>query len=213
MKTFMITTVAALALSTAAYAGNNNGPKFGGSSSATAIAGASASAGASVRNSNTNVNTQGQLQGQSQSISGNNSSVNIRDRKQAPAHAAPSMSSGHPCAYGTSFGVSFVGGAVSGGGNKVDNACLLAQMGYGDAAMAMIAARDKGAYDALERAGYIAPAAAAPVASSRSVTRPVAAPSFTSCKMDDGAIRVGVKRGASDAVKARAVSDCRAALK
>lgn len=152
MKRFMIT-AAALMLGTAAYAGNNNGPQFGGDSSATAVAVSNASASTTVRN--TNVNTQGQLQGQSQSISGNNSSVSIRDRKQAPALAAPSMSSGHPCAYGGSFGVSFVGGAVSGGGNKIDNACMLYQSGQIDAANYLLASQDNAVCKALRAVGSI----------------------------------------------------------
>lgn len=218
MKTLIATTALALALTAPAYAFNiGNGPKGGNasaSSSATAIAGANANASASQRQGQAQGQIQGQ--GQSQSINGNNSSVSIRDRKQAPAVFAPGgFSSGHPCAYGgSSFGLSVIGGggSVGGNGNKIDEACMLAQMGYNDAAMALVAARSPEAAKALDATGHIQ-LQAAPVASTRSTTRPVAAPSFTSCKMDDGAIRVGVKRGASDAVKARAVSDCRAFLR
>lgn len=231
MKKFLMTT-AIVVMASGAYAGNNNGPVFGGGdSNATANAGAAASAGASasVRNSNTNVNAnlnsnrntahggsarqgQGQLQGQGQrqSINGNNSSVVMNDRLQAPAVSAPSMSSGHPCQKsGLSFGLGIVGGGGSiGAGGAVDEACMLAQMGYKQAAMAMIAGRSEAARKALEQAGNI-----------KSVTRPVARSTrsfqpeetaYTSCQMQDGKLRVGVRKGASDAVKARAVSQCRA---
>ncbi|MCA1776082.1 MAG: hypothetical protein LC676_10865 [Loktanella sp.] len=221
-KLFITTAIAALSLSGVAYAQGNSGntpPPFqGGGGDATATAGAAAS----VKSTNTNVNQnrqsqgqgqlQGQLQGQgqNQSMTGGGANVNIKDRKQAPAVAAPGFSSGHPCGIApASFGISFIGGAISGGGQVSDDACLLAQMGYTDAAMSMIASRNRDAFNALEQTGHIA--RTAPVASARSTTRPVA--SYTSCKMqDDGAIRVGVKAGSNDAIKARAVADCKAAL-
>lgn len=224
MKKLISTTALVIALASPGHAlFNNNGPQGGNASaSATAIAGANASA--TVRNTNTNVNTnvnhnaqgqlQGQIQGQSQSISGNNSSVNFRDRKQAPGHAAPSMSSGHPCAFSpASLGVSFIGGAVSGGGMKVDVACMLGQLGYTDAAMVMYASGNSQAASALEQTGYIQRSSgAAATTSSRSVA-PEQANAFTSCKKDGEAIRVGVRRGASEALKSRAVADCKALLR
>lgn len=149
---------------------------------------------------------QQQRQGQRQSMSGGN--VTVNDRLQAPAVSAPGFSSGHPCGFApASFGLSIVGGALSAGGQRSDDACLLAQMGYKDAAVLMIADRNQAARDALVRAGNIAPTA--PAVSSRSA-EPAA---YTSCEHVDGAIRVGVKRGAGDAVKARAVAECKAALR
>lgn len=75
--------------------------------------------------------------------------------KFAPAVAAPSMGSGHPCGLGNSIGVSIIGGGVTGGATRVDDACLLAQMGYGPAAMQMIAARNPSACKALVASGAI----------------------------------------------------------
>lgn len=236
MKRLYITTaVLMLATAPAVAGGNNNqnGPTFGGGGTANATAGAVAAASASSanrnvnRNSNANYNAnynsanqgqlqgqaQGQRQGQSQNLNGNNSSVVMNDRLQAPSVSAPSMSSGHPCAFGgMSLGLSIVGGGASGGGNanRIDDACMLGQLGYTTAAMAMIAARNPDARKALEQAGHIAPAPKASTSTRSSAPRSVA---YTSCKFDDGAIRVGVRRGASDEVKARAVSECRAALK
>ncbi|TQE99427.1 MAG: hypothetical protein FKY71_08635 [Spiribacter salinus] len=227
MKTTL--TAIALVLSAAAVSAQGNSdrtpPPFqgggGGDARATAAAGASASAGAvaSVRTEQNQGQLQGQLQGQGQrqSMSGNNSGANvsIRDRKQAPAVAAPGFSSGHPCGIApASIGISFIGGAISGGGQVSDDACLLAQMGYTDAAMAMIASRNPDAFSALERTGHVA-RTSAPAVSSMSQPRPQARTvAYTSCTTrDDGALKVGVKRGASDAVKSRAVEQCRAALR
>lgn len=75
--------------------------------------------------------------------------------RAAPAVQAPSMGSGHPCALGGSIGISIIGGGVSGGANKVDEACLLAQMGQGHAALIMIARRDSEACIALRQVGTI----------------------------------------------------------
>jgi len=75
--------------------------------------------------------------------------------KFAPAVAAPAMGSGHPCGLGNSLGVSIIGGGVTGGATRVDDACLLAQMGYGPAAMQMIAARNSSACKALVASGNL----------------------------------------------------------
>lgn len=228
MKLATFITAAAMLASSAAIAqggGNNNGPTFGGNTTNINTAGAAASASAKASASSAAIasasqrqgqeQAQGQLQGQSQSITGNNSSVSIRDRKQAPSSFAPSMSSGHPCAIApASVGISFIGGSVAAGGMRSDDACMLAQLGYTEAAMVMIAGRSAAARDALERTGYIATVPEA-TTSSRSIaeTRPQARPvAYTSCKMQDGAIRVGVRRGASETARAAAVSQCRASL-
>lgn len=212
MKQYIVAAVAATFIAPMAHAFDIGGD----TTRATAIAGAAAGAHASNRTKvvNKNYNSakqgqlQGQLQGQHQSMSGGN--VTVNDRLQAPALAAPSMSSGHPCAYGTSFGLSLVGGAGSFGNSRIDDACLLAQMGYKDAAMVMVASRSGAAKNALERTGYIAPASSV---STRSVQPETVGVAYTSCKIDDGAIRVGVKRGADEATKARAVSECKATLR
>lgn len=98
--------------------------------------------------------------------------------RSAPAVQAPSMGSGHPCAMSGSVGISIIGGGVSGGTMKIDEACLLAQMGQGEAALIMIARRDSEACLALRAVGRIPASSqctstekrAKPVA----VTRPVA---------------------------------------
>jgi hypothetical protein len=82
------------------------------------------------------------------------------------------MSSGHPCAFApVSVGVSVVGFGGAFGGQRIDDACLLAQMGERPAAMVMIAARNPAACQALMAVGRIrscggrsATVAAAPVA-------------------------------------------------
>ncbi len=75
--------------------------------------------------------------------------------KTAPPVQAPSMGSGHPCGLATSGGISIIGGGLSGGGSYVDEACLLAQMGQGEAALIMIAQRDPTACKALRQVGRI----------------------------------------------------------
>ena len=76
--------------------------------------------------------------------------------KYAPAVTAPSMGSGHPCGLSGSVGISIIGGGASGGASYVDEACLLAQMGQGEAALVMIAQRDGAACRALRQVGRIA---------------------------------------------------------
>ncbi|MDP0929968.1 hypothetical protein Q0601_22550 [Paracoccus onubensis] len=75
--------------------------------------------------------------------------------RSAPAIQPPSMGSGHPCGLGGSIGISIIGGGASGGLTQVDEACLLAQMGQGQAALIMIARRDPGACAALRQVGSI----------------------------------------------------------
>jgi hypothetical protein len=75
----------------------------------------------------------------------------------APAVSAPAFGSGHPCGLGGSVGVSIIGGGLTGGATRVDDACLLAQMGKTTAAMAMIAARNSSACAALVASGDISP--------------------------------------------------------
>lgn len=78
--------------------------------------------------------------------------------KSAPSIAPPSMSSGHPCAYApVSVGVSVIGFGGAFGGQKIDDACLLAQMGVSDASIVMIAMRNKNACRALASVGRISP--------------------------------------------------------
>ncbi len=76
--------------------------------------------------------------------------------KTAPPVSAPSMGSGHPCGLSMSGGISIIGGGASAGSTYVDEACLLAQMGQGEAALIMIAKRDGDACRALRQVGRIA---------------------------------------------------------
>lgn len=70
----------------------------------------------------------------------------------------PGFSSGHPCAWApVSGGITIIGGGIGAGGQRVDNACLLAQMGQNRAAVIMIAQRDRSACLALRAAGAIDP--------------------------------------------------------
>lgn len=101
--------------------------------------------------------------------------------RSAPQVVAPSMSSGHPCAYApVSIGVSVVGFGGAFGGQRIDDACLLAQMQVRNAAIAMIAMRNRSACRALEATGNIPAgycggsrrtAAAAPAPAARKVVR------------------------------------------
>jgi len=75
--------------------------------------------------------------------------------RSAPAVQPPSMGSGHPCALSNSIGISLIGGGAAGGLSRVDEACLLAQMGQGQAALIMIARRDSEACFALRQVGTI----------------------------------------------------------
>ena len=77
--------------------------------------------------------------------------------RSAPQVVAPSMSSGHPCAWAPlSVGVSVVGFGGAFGGQRIDDACLLAQMGVPQAAVLMIAARNPSACRALQAVGRVA---------------------------------------------------------
>jgi hypothetical protein len=76
--------------------------------------------------------------------------------RSAPQVVAPSMSSGHPCAWAPlSVAVSVVGFGGAIGGQRIDDACLLAQMGERPASVSMIAARNPAACRALEAVGRI----------------------------------------------------------
>lgn len=75
--------------------------------------------------------------------------------RSAPPVQPPSMGSGHPCGLGGSIGISLIGGGAAGGITQVDEACLLAQMGQGQAALVMIATRNPQACAALRQVGSI----------------------------------------------------------
>ncbi len=131
--------------------------------------------------------------------------------KTAPPVTAPSMGSGHPCGLGSSAGISIIGGGISGGNSRVDEACLLAQMGQGEAALIMIAARSGEACRALRQVNRISANSVCKgdkVAKKPSyTTRPVARPTpYNKCvKNSEGAI---VFRRASGYSSADAKAAC-----
>jgi hypothetical protein len=101
-----------------------------------------------VFNSPANVNTNGRV----------HNTYGTQTIRTAPQVVAPSMSSGHPCAYAPlSVALSVIGFGGAIGGQVVDDACLLAQMGERPASVSMIAARNPRACRALEAVGRIAP--------------------------------------------------------
>lgn len=128
--------------------------------------------------------------------------------ENVPQVTAPGFSSGHPCAYAPiSFGVGIVGGGASAGGQRIDNACLLAQMGYKQEAMAMIAARDPAAMQALQATGQVvrASTSTAASASSKAPARPTAL--LTKCEKDGNNVRIAYT-AAGRADKATAKASC-----
>lgn len=134
----------------------------------------------------------------------------VPDSTTARIEAAPSLGglalgSGHPCAYSPSSAqFSIIGGGAGYGAMKVDSACmlLLQSVAAGDkrayqAAMYMIAARDKEACRAMAAAGMIqcgekgAVTSQAAPSKVSSKSRPQARPDmFTSCKMDGGQVKI-----------------------
>jgi hypothetical protein len=101
--------------------------------------------------------------------------------RSAPAVQAPSMGSGHPCALAGSVGISIIGGGVSGGNMKIDEACLLAQMGQGEAALLMIARRDSEACFALRAVGRIPASSVCSRGEKRVAAQPAAQPAIPKC--------------------------------
>lgn len=112
--------------------------------------------------------------------------------ENVPQVSAPGFSSGHPCAYAPiSFGVGIVGGGASAGGQRIDNACLLAQMGYKREAMAMIAARDPAAMQALQATGQVQRSSASAQPASASTKAPARPPALLSkCEKDGANVRI-----------------------
>lgn len=231
MKKYLTSTAVAIALLSGPALAFDFGN--GGNSNANASANATAGAAAisSNRNTNTNVNrntnvnsnrqAQGQLQGQAQGQmqSANNRNV-INHEAAASSAVAGSVAASGECGVGLGLGGSEISGSISLGVTWQNVPCIVRKeaaqlyaMGYQEAAVIHLGTYHKRIGKTLERAGVIAKPAA-PSTSSRSEPATTATKvAYTSCKMDAGTVRVGVKRGASDALKARAVADCRAALR
>lgn len=223
-KLAILAAIAMLASPAMAFDFGNGGNKNN-SANATAGASAGASAVSSNTNRNTNRNTninsanQGQLQGQAQGQmqSANNRNV-INHEAAASSAVAGSVAASGPCGVGLGLGGSEISGSVSLGVTWQNVPCVVRQeaaqlfaMGYEDAAVIHLGAYHKRIGKTLESAGVIARPAAKSTRSEPATTAQKV--SFTSCKMDAGKIRVGVQRGASEAVKQRAVEECRATLR
>lgn len=145
--------------------------------------------------------------------------------RNAPQVSAPSMSSGHPCAYTpASASLSIIGGGIGAGGQKIDDACLLGQLGERNASVQMIAARNPDACKALRAAGRIsarstctseetraAKNAAQPAATSSRSTKAatVASLPYSRCELTARGIEVRVARGGT---RETAVAACRSTL-
>jgi len=153
MKKHLLVTIVALATSTGvAFAGNDGNTYLKSTSSASAGANAASDAVAYSQSQGGNVtfNNPGNIR--------SHQTYGTQTIRSAPQVVAPSMSSGHPCAYApVSVGVSVVGFGGAFGGQRIDDACLLAQMQVRNAAVSMIAARNPAACRALEVTGNIAP--------------------------------------------------------
>ncbi len=183
MKKQLLGTIMALVASTSLVFAESNGgntyqAQLSANSASQAVANSNSSSGAIAQGGSVTFNTPASTSSRvHQTISG------TQTIKSAPQVAPPSMSSGHPCAWAPlSVGISVVGFGGALGGQRIDDACLLGQMQYRDAAVVMIAQRNPAACRALEAAGNIragscgggyrrasAPVYAAPVG--RTVTR------------------------------------------
>lgn len=132
----------------------------------------------------------------------------------------PGFSSGHPCGYAPiSGGLAVIGGGLSLGGQKSDDACLLAQMGMTQEAMLMIASRNPDACAALLATGKIGAGSCSPdkskivrrssaTVSSKSAPKKVLA-SYGKCEFVENKIKLTVRRGED---RATAIAQCRSKL-
>ncbi len=77
--------------------------------------------------------------------------------RTAPQVNAPSMSSGHPCAYApVSASLSIIGGGVGAGGQRIDHGCMFMQAGLTQAGVIYYASQSVEACRAARQAGLIA---------------------------------------------------------
>lgn len=162
---------------------------------------ASQSSGVSSSSGNTAIFNSG---GESESTVTYDGDYTVRN---VPQVSAPSMGSGHPCGLGGSIGLAIVGGGATGGATRVDDACMLAQMGLTKAATAMIASRNRDACKALVAAGHISDQSyctrgrggATTTASTRNPTRSAATETasisaYVTCTRNDSGQIVAKKR-------------------
>lgn len=183
MKKHLLVTIVALATSTGiATAGGRDGNSYlnqvNVNAASQAVANSSSSSGAIAQGGSVTFNTPASTSARVHQTYG------TQTIRSAPQVVAPSMSSGHPCAWAPlSVGVSVVGFGGAFGGQRIDDACLLAQMGVQDASISMIAARNPAACRALAAVGRISPnacgrsrSAAAPVYRTAVVAKPAPRP-------------------------------------
>lgn len=130
------------------YAVNAQSSESGANSSSSSSTDVESAASANASGGNSNAQIYLDQRGPS-SLSTQHSYSGKYTVRSAPSVQPPSMGSGHPCALGGSIGISLIGGGAAAGLNRVDDACLLAQMGQGQAALIMIARRDEEACKAL----------------------------------------------------------------
>ncbi|WP_022705981.1 hypothetical protein [Paracoccus zeaxanthinifaciens] len=136
------------------YAVNAQSSESGANSSSSSSTDVESAASANASGGNSNAQIYLDQRGPS-SLSTQHSYSGKYTVRSAPSVQPPSMGSGHPCALGGSIGISLIGGGAAAGLNRVDDACLLAQMGQGQAALIMIARRDEEACKALRQVGTI----------------------------------------------------------
>lgn len=163
--TSVITVSAFLASSAEAQTSSSNSTS---SSSSSAQVQSSASSSASGGSSNAQIYLDQRSPGSTRSQHVYSGSYEVRS---APSVQPPSMGSGHPCSLGGSIGFSIIGGGAAGGASRVDEACLLAQMGQGQAALIMIAQRNQGACAALRQVGSIPASSICSASERRAVER------------------------------------------
>lgn len=167
-------------------------------------------------NSNT---SSGANQGQNQAA---NSSVLVEGSVSSGV-SAPSNNNTGPCTIGNSGGVSTGAFALSLGRGTLDVECnvraeahMLANMVGVNAAVEHLCRHDETMRDTLTARGVCKTSRPEPrPVKSSTRTRPTVSSqgvAFTSCARIDGNIRVGVRKGASEAVRRQAVADCRARL-
>jgi hypothetical protein len=218
-KIITLTTIALLAAGSAVAQTAQSGSQSqsGSSSSVSATTNSSGYAATGASSSSITFNTPGQTRSVARVQNDYNGDYTIRS---APAVQAPSMGSGHPCGLAGSIGISIIGGGAAGGQTTVDEACLLAQMGQGEAALLMIARRDASACKALmdvgripgpcvTRAEYERQQKAAATSSRSAPRQAVVERPFSRCELSGRGIEVRVARGFT---REQAISACQTQL-
>lgn len=170
---------------------------------------------AQVNSSTTSGAEQGQVQN-------SNSSVLVEGSVSSGV-STPSNNNTGPCTIGNSGGFSGPGFSIAMGRGTLDIECntraeahMLANMVGVNAAVEHLCRHDETMRETLVARGVCkqrrpaTPSTKGQVRAEPTVTRRGVA--FTSCQRVNGQVRVGVPRGASEAVRKQAVRDCRASL-